>query len=77
MILNYDENLSSTVDYDQLCQDVTTFVESKNFALIENLANQVVELIRRQNPGAGQIRVKVAKPHAIKHTRSVSFALAR
>lgn len=70
------DELSHTIDYEKLCQHVTTYVESNQFALIETIANQVAELIKTDF-GVKQLTVTVSKPHAIKSTKNISVTVNR
>ena len=70
------DELANTVDYDHLCQQVTTFVESNQFALIETVADRVAALIKDQFK-VSQLTVRVSKPHAIKNAGNVSVTVIR
>ncbi len=71
-----EDQLSNTIDYDQLCQTVTSYVESNQFALIETVANNVAALIKEQF-AVKQLTVKVAKPHAILNAGNISITVVR
>ena len=73
---NCQDKLANAIDYDQLCQSITTYIEANQFALIETVANNVASLIKNDFPVA-QVIIKVAKPHAIKNASSVSITVAR
>jgi dihydroneopterin aldolase len=73
---NYEEDLSKTIDYDKLCQQVTSYVESNQFHLIETVAERVAELIKTTFH-VSQVTVSVSKPDAIKNARDVRISLAR
>lgn len=68
--------LENTIDYDQLCQRVTTFVETNTFRLIETVAENVVRLIK-QDFNVGELSVSVSKPNAIKNAGNVSVTVYR
>ncbi|MCW8408222.1 dihydroneopterin aldolase [Legionella sp. PATHC035] len=70
------EDLSKTVDYEALCKNVTLYVESKSFQLIETVANEVAELIKKQF-NASQVTVGVSKPHAIKNAGTIQVIVRR
>ncbi len=68
--------LSNTVDYDQLCQKVTHFVESNAFQLIETVADRIANLIKTEFKIA-QLSVSVSKPHAIKNAANIQVTVNR
>lgn len=71
-----EDNLSNTIDYDQLCQYITHEIESNSFSLIETVANRVAELIKAQF-SVKQLTVRVSKPHAIKNAGNISVTVER
>ncbi len=73
---NCKDELANTIDYDQLCQQITTYVESNQFALIETVANNVAKLIQ-DHFTVPQLTVCVAKPNAIKNAANVSITVHR
>lgn len=70
------DDLSKTIDYANLCQQVTTYVETNTFLLIETVANTVAELIKREFK-VPQVSVSVSKPHAIKNAADVRITVNR
>ncbi len=70
------DDITKTIDYDALSQRVTAFVESKAFALIETVANEVATLIK-QEFAVPSLRVTVHKPHAIRQANSVGVTVER
>jgi dihydroneopterin aldolase len=68
--------LKNTIDYDQICQRVTAFIESQCFTLIETVAEQVAQLIKKEFC-IDQISVRVSKPHAIKNASDISVTVHR
>lgn len=75
-VSNCQDELTNTIDYDQLCKQITTYVESNQFALIETVANNVAELIKTQFL-VTQVTIQVTKPHAIKNATSVGITVTR
>jgi len=75
-IANCNNQLSNTIDYDQLCQRVTTFVESNTFSLIETVAEKVVQLIKDEFQ-VKQLTVSISKPHAIKNAKNICVTITR
>ncbi|MCE0724551.1 MULTISPECIES: dihydroneopterin aldolase [Legionella] len=70
------EDLTKTIDYEALCNRVTLYVESKSFQLIETVANEVADLIKKQFK-ASQITVGISKPHAIKNAGNIQVVVRR
>ena len=70
------EDLSQTIDYAVLCENVTQYVESKSFQLIETVANEVADLIKKQFK-IKQLTVSVGKPHAIKNAENIQVIVRR
>jgi dihydroneopterin aldolase len=71
-----NDELANTIDYDNLCQAVTTHVESSSFQLIETVANTVAELIKSQF-NIPEVTVRVSKPHAIKNAGDIQITVNR
>ena len=62
--------LANTIDYDALCQRVTSFVQSNTYALIETVAEQVTQLIKDEFH-VTSLSVSVSKPHAVKNAGNI------
>jgi dihydroneopterin aldolase len=75
-ISNYHDQIDNAVDYDKLCEQVTTYVESHQFALIETVAENIAELIK-SHFAVNQLTVTVSKPHAIKNAANVAITVTR
>ncbi len=71
-----NNQLSNTIDYDQLCQRVTAFIESNNFTLIETVAENVAQLIKDEFQ-VKKLSVSVSKPHAIKNAKNICVTINR
>lgn len=71
-----NNELRNTIDYDALCQAVTSFVESNAFTLIETVAEQVAQLIK-DTFSINQVTVSVSKPHAIKNAGNICVTVIR
>jgi dihydroneopterin aldolase len=71
-----DDLLAKTVDYDKLCQQVTTYVESNAFQLIETVADRIAHLIKTEFK-VEQLSVSVSKPHAIKNAANIQVTVTR
>ena len=72
-----NDNLANTIDYDALCQHVSTFIESNAFTLIETVAEQVAALIKTTFPLVTTLTVRVSKPHAIPMAGNISITVSR
>ncbi|CAM2958358.1 dihydroneopterin aldolase [Legionella steigerwaltii] len=70
------EDLTKTIDYEALCKSVTLYVESKSFQLIETVANEVADLIKKQFK-VSQITVGISKPRAIKNAENIQVVVRR
>lgn len=64
------------MDYADLCQRVTIFVASHQFALIETVAEQVAELIK-ETYQIKQLTLSVSKPHAVKNAENIRITIER
>ncbi|KTC86067.1 MULTISPECIES: dihydroneopterin aldolase [Legionella] len=71
-----EDKIDQTIDYSTLCQLITDFVESNAFQLIETVANQVAQLIKKEF-NLEQVTVSVSKPHAIKNASDVRVTVTR
>lgn len=71
-----EDELAKTIDYDKLCQQVTNFVESNAFQLIETVADKVAQLIKNEF-NLSELSVSVSKPHAIKNAADVRVTVNR
>ena len=71
-----NNELANTIDYDQLCQRVTAFVESNTFTLIETVAEKVAQLIKDEFH-VTKLTVSVSKPHAIKNAGGICVTVNR
>lgn len=71
-----NNELANTIDYDALCQNVTAFIESNSFTLIETVAEQVAVRIKEVFSVA-QLTVSVSKPHAVKNAGMVRVTITR
>lgn len=70
------DQLENTLDYDALCQCVTSYVESNTFQLIETVAENVAQLIK-ETFHVSQLTVSVQKPHAVKNARQIFITITR
>lgn len=71
-----EDTLENTIDYDSLCQQVTHYVESHSFQLIETVANNIASLIK-DTFHINKITISVSKPHAIKNAGPIKVTIER
>lgn len=71
-----NNQLENTIDYDDLCQRVTAFVESSAFVLIETVAEEIAQLIKDEFH-VNEVTLSVSKPHAIKNAKNVCITISR
>ncbi len=69
-------DLANTIDYDKVCQCVTTALESNAYTLIETVAENVAQLIKDEFK-VSQLTVRVSKPNAIKNAGNISVSISR
>lgn len=69
-----DDALSNAIDYDALCQHVTTLVETSHFNLIETVAHHIRASIQ-ENFKIEALTLRVSKPHAISNARNISIEI--
>lgn len=70
------DDLSKTVDYQKLCQEITGFVESQSFYLIETVAECLLDLIQTKFD-VTHLSLRVSKPHAIPNAKNISILMSR
>lgn len=73
---NCQDELINTIDYAALCEQVTTYVEANQFALIETVAERVSQLIKDQF-AVPQLTVRVSKPHAVTNAANIAVTIVR
>lgn len=71
-----NDSIENTLDYDKVCQLVTSYVSEHHFKLIETVAEKVCDLIKREF-NIEKILVKVCKPTAIKNAKNVCVIIER
>lgn len=72
----YNEEITRTVDYEKLCHCVTTFLQTHSFKLIETVAEEVAQLIKKEF-SISKLTLRVSKPHAISSAGNVSITISR
>jgi D-erythro-7,8-dihydroneopterin triphosphate epimerase len=67
---------AEALDYRDICKKIIDLVEGTRFNLLEKVANDVANLILRMQR-VQEVTVEVDKPHALRFSTSVSFALTK
>lgn len=70
------DSIKDTVDYKSIAKRTASFVSESTFFLIETLAEELAQLLIREFRLA-EIRVRVAKPGAIRGAKSVGIEIFR
>lgn len=70
------DDISDTVDYDELASQITDYIENSSFNLIEKLAAEVAKLAK-VSAKADKVKVSIKKPSAVKNAEfaAVEFSL--
>lgn len=71
-----NDDIAQTLDYAQICEQVTEFVSSSRFELVETVAERVAQLILDNHP-CPWIRLKVSKPGAVATATNVGVMIER
>jgi len=58
------DDLSKTIDYGEVCNDIKSFVLNNSFNLIEAIAERLAEKLLVENPALQRIWLEVKKPQA-------------
>lgn len=70
------DDIADALDYEALSNAVTEWVQAKPYGLIEKVA-EVIATRTLQQFGVSWIRVRVAKPTAVKAARTVAVEIER
>ncbi|MBP7804637.1 MAG: dihydroneopterin aldolase [Candidatus Pacebacteria bacterium] len=70
------ENLSDTIDYVNIKNDVMKLVSEKEFVLIETLANDILDLCLKEKH-ATKAWIKLEKPHKFPECASVGIEMEK
>jgi len=71
-----NNQLTNTIDYQALCECITSYVESTSFSLIETVAENVSALIKEKF-NIKELTLTVSKPQAIKNASNISVTIHR
>lgn len=70
------DDLSDTVDYDSITNTLVNYIQSKNFNLIETIAEECADQILKNNKIMG-VSITVHKPNAMPSAKCVSVCIQR
>ena len=70
------DTLEDAVDYKAISKRVVEFVEDSRFQLVESLAEEVARIIREEF-AVGWVRVRIAKPFAVRTAQEVGVVIER
>lgn len=70
------DTLEEAVDYKAISKRVAEFVEASRFQLVESLAEAVAGLVREEF-SVGWVRVRIAKPFAVRTAQEVGVVIER
>ncbi|MFH1176657.1 MAG: dihydroneopterin aldolase [Acidobacteriota bacterium] len=71
------DEMSLALDYRGISKRVQQLVESSSFNLVEALAERIGDLVLAEFPLAASVRVRVAKPGAVRFAESVGVEIWR
>ncbi|AQA17049.1 dihydroneopterin aldolase [Halioglobus japonicus] len=71
-----NDAIADAVDYDAISQAVVAYLQASEFELIETLAERLATLVREEF-GIGWVRLRLAKPGAVKAATSVGVIIER
>ena len=70
------DNIEDTVDYKKLKKSIVSMIKDSSYYLIERLADHVAEICL-ENPLVQKVTVRIDKPFALTHARTVSVEITR
>ena len=70
------DDITKTIDYSKIENDIVLFVENSNFFLIETLANEIANNILK-DWRVEFVRVRLDKPEALKYSKSAAIEIEK
>lgn len=70
------DDIKDALDYFSVCEQVTRFVYSSRFELIERLAEEVAKLILK-NFSCEEVKLTLLKPNAVENAQAVGLTISR
>ena len=71
------DDISDTVDYKQVSDEVIALVENSRFELLETLTEAICQHIIDSHQAVQKIQLKVSKPQAVSETDTVGLIITR
>ncbi len=69
--------LANTLDYADICANITDLIESKSFTLIETVAEEVAVFLKAKYANITALKISVSKPKAVKNAGNVTITIER
>ena len=73
---NTQDMLENSIDYEACCKQVSHFLQSKHFNLIETAANETAQFIK-DTFQVQKLTLAVSKPNAIKEANNIKIIIER
>lgn len=70
------DKIADTLDYKAVSKRLIAFVEAANFELVETLAEQCARIVREEF-GVSWLRLRLAKPGAVRGAKAVGVVIER
>lgn len=70
------DDINDALDYFVICEEVTRFVKSSRFELIERLAEEVAQMILKNHP-CDEVKLTLLKPNAVNNANTVGIEISR
>lgn len=70
------DDIQHTLDYKAVSKRLIDFIEGSEFLLVETMAEQVADIIRREF-GVPWLKLRIGKPGAIRGARDVGIVIER
>lgn len=71
------DRIEHTVDYKAMAYRLKEFAQSKPFALLETLGEQLAALVLQEFPSVAKVKIELNKPYAVRHARTVGVIIKR
>ncbi|GKT12572.1 MAG: 7,8-dihydroneopterin aldolase/epimerase/oxygenase [Thiomicrorhabdus sp.] len=71
------DDISDTVDYKQVSDEVIELVETSRYELLESLIEEICQYILNRHQAVQKIQLKVSKPQAVAETDTVGLIITR
>lgn len=71
------DDIADTVDYAEVSEDVTNYVEASRVELLETLAEQLCTMIFEKQQAVSEIRLAISKPQAVPNAETVGLIINR